>query len=82
MARRLLYANHGKTGRVLGNLGKQFAEPILVLFFNCSKEIAKQYYQTRNLEEWEADASTTALSTRSISISPMKAREHYCSSND
>jgi len=31
------------------------AEPILVLFFNCPKEIAKQRYLTRNLEGREAD---------------------------
>jgi len=32
-----------------------FAEPILVLFFNCPKEIAKQRYLTRSLEGREAD---------------------------
>lgn len=31
------------------------AEPILVLFFNCPKETAKQRYLTRNLEGREAD---------------------------
>lgn len=34
---------------------KQFAEPILVLFFNCPKEIAKERYLTHNLEGREAD---------------------------
>jgi adenylate kinase family enzyme len=34
---------------------KQCAEPILVLFFNCRKEIAKERYLTRNLEGREAD---------------------------
>jgi len=32
-----------------------FAEPILVLFFNCPKEIAKQRYLTRRLKGREAD---------------------------
>ncbi|KAF4629875.1 hypothetical protein G7Y89_g8269 [Cudoniella acicularis] len=32
-----------------------FAEPVLVLLFNCPKEIAKQRYLTRNLEGREAD---------------------------
>ncbi|RMZ77156.1 hypothetical protein DV737_g4495, partial [Chaetothyriales sp. CBS 132003] len=32
-----------------------FTKPILVLFFNCAKEIAKQRYLTRNLAGREAD---------------------------